>query len=182
MSRQRQRRRSASARAARRGAILALVLFCAAVSAPAPSARSTDDRDRVASALRSTARTGRLPPRLTVTFSEEPAPLDLWCCESFTLRGDGRLTRSGLGPTDAPETITVRVSKREVVSVVRLLVRLEAWQQRPTPRPSNASRAKLRIRVGSSSTAIWPWQDHNGNSRRIGQVRVLLSNLWNAHR
>jgi hypothetical protein len=167
----------------RRGTIAAaLVLLCAASSVAVSSARLTDARAEVERALRTTARTARLPRSLTVTFSERPGRRDFWCCESFTLRGNGRLTRSGLGPTDAPETITVRISKQEVVGVVRLLVGLDAWRQRRTPHPPNASRAILRIRVGASSTVIWAWQDRNGKSPRIGLVRARLSQLWNTHR
>jgi len=68
----------------------------------------------------------------------------------------------------------------EMKELVRLLVRIKAWQQRVPDRKStmsDESKAYLTITVGSSKTHTWEWYLSMGSYNRLIRVKDLLKRL-----
>lgn len=97
----------------------------------------------------------RVPADLTVTYDDMHG---LWGGTTITVRGDGSVERRAR-PLGAPaaEVTRKQVDGRELVGVVRLLVELEAWEQRTAEEPPIAGegRAHLTISVGGRGSSVW---------------------------
>ena len=96
-----------------------------------------------------------VPADLTVTYDDMHG---LWGGTTITVRGDGSVERRtrALGAPEAEVTLK-RVGGRELVEIVRLLVELEAWEQRTADEQPVAgeSRARLSISVGRRVSCMW---------------------------
>ena len=71
------------------------------------------------------------------------------------------------------------LSPAEVENLVRLLLDIEAWEQR-TPWREAASdeiRAYLRVHVGGASSEIWEWYDKLDDNQRIVQLLDQLKKV-----
>jgi hypothetical protein len=156
-------------------ALCVLAVASAAAAGPAAEAPATVGR-----ALRAADRTGQIPPTFVVSYSDQAGRFGP---ETFVLRANGRLQRTGPGPADAPETRTVRIRRSEVLGVIRLLVRLRAWRQ-PTvtqPPPHVVFVHIVRIRVAGATTRVWDWH-RGGREGDLGLVGARLSRLFSTHR
>lgn len=65
------------------------------------------------------------------------------------------------------------LSLAEIEHLVRVLIDMEAWEQRSTYRKTASSegRAYLRVQVGGASSEIWEWYDELDSNQRI--VKLL---------
>ncbi len=92
------------------------------------------------------------------------------------INGTGQIQQTGEGPNAG---MYPDLSPAEVENLVRLLLDIEAWEQR-TPWREAASdeiRAYLRVQVGGASSEIWEWYDKLDENRRIVQLLDQLKKV-----
>ncbi len=127
--------------------------------------------------------------RLTAIATGDAAPTDLdvvyddvhglWGGVRIRLDGAGAVERVELDRAGAETRTDVRVDADRVAEVARLLVEIEAWEQREPERPPvpDESRARLAIQLGQDRVEIWEWHNDLGRNGRIVRVRDLLLSL-----
>ena len=95
---------------------------------------------------------------------------------SLMIKGTGQIQQTGAG---ANAGMYPDLSPAEVENLVRLLLDIEAWEQR-TPWRETASdeiRAYLRVQVGGASSEIWEWYDKLDDNQRIVQLLDQLKKV-----
>ena len=103
----------------------------------------------------------------------------LWGGVTITLAGGGECERTRRGPGGEPQVARGRAGPERVAAVARLLLDVEAWQQRTPERAPvpDESRATLTVRCGGATFAIWEgYNDLAANGRMI-LVRDHLARL-----
>jgi hypothetical protein len=104
-----------------------------------------------------------VPAVLIVTYDDMHG---LWGGTTIIVRGDGSLERR-TRPLGAPEAEVTRkqVGGSELLDFVRLLVELEAWEQRTADEQpvADESRAHLTISAGINRSTVW---------ERVGEMRA----------
>ncbi|MFW6050750.1 MAG: hypothetical protein ACODAU_06225 [Myxococcota bacterium] len=129
--------------------------------------------------LQDAADASRAPPALRVVYDDHHA---LWGGRRIAVHGDGRIEvrrwRPGQ-PEDEPDVWRGRLPPERVAGLVRLLVRIEAWDQRvekALPR-LDEGRARLHLRIGDERATIWEWANDLEAVGRLVLVRDLLEEL-----
>ena len=86
----------------------------------------------------------------------------------IVIKGTGTIQREVADPNGY-----TNLSLAEIENIVRVLIDMEAWEQRSPYREtaSNESRAYLRVQVGGASSEIWEWYDELDSNQRI--VKLL---------
>ena len=113
------------------------------------------------------------PASLRVTYEEIHSTQDgprLIVKGTGQVQQEGEVANAGMYPDLSPA---------EVENLVRLLLDIEAWEQR-TPWRETASdeiRAYLRVQVGGASSEIWEWYDELDDNRRIVQLLDQLKKV-----
>jgi hypothetical protein len=100
----------------------------------------------------------------------------LWGGLVLTIHGNGQVEQKAVRHVSGQ---AVAVAREEVLELVRLLIRHEAWIQLVAERTlvPDESRALLTIRYGDEQTTIWErYHDLNAN-RRIVQIRDLMHQI-----
>ena len=113
------------------------------------------------------------PTSLRVTYEEIHPTQD---GPRLMIKGTGQIQQTGEG---ADADMYPDLSPAEVENLIRLLLDIEAWEQR-TPWREAASdeiRAYLRVQVGGASSEIWEWYDKLDDNRRIVQFLDQLKKV-----
>jgi hypothetical protein len=129
----------------------------------------------VAAALREVA-AGQGAGDLSIAYSDLHG---LWGGIAVRVTGDGdweRVTRQRGGE---PVTMRGRAGSDAVREIARLLLEIEAWEQRvldaaPVP---DESRATLTVRRGGAQSVIWERYNDLAEAGRIGRARDVLLDL-----
>jgi hypothetical protein len=118
--------------------------------------------------------TQQVPANLSIAYTDMHP---LWGGCMHTVGGDGRLERRVRAQGAAePLSGTQRISERELLDLVRLLVELSAWEQRtadclPVP---DESRAYLTISLEGKSNEIWEWYNEMRANNRLVRIKAWL--------
>src|SRR5688572_16008878 len=114
----------------------------------------------VESRLEHAGESGQVPEDLEVVYDDHDRQ---WGGERITLRGDGTLQierwRPGQADDEPPLVRSNRLSAEDVLVVVRLLVELDAWEQRVEGEEGRVDerQATLTLRTGGGSERVWEW-------------------------
>jgi len=113
------------------------------------------------------------PTSLRVTYEEIHPTRD---GPRLMIKGTGQIQQEGEG-TDGG--LYPDLSPAEVENLVRLLLDIEAWEQRTPWREADSDeiRAYLRVQVGGASSEIWEWYDKLDDNRRIVQLLDQLKKV-----
>jgi ankyrin repeat protein len=85
------------------------------------------------------------------------------------IQQEGEIANAGMYPD---------LTSAEVENLVRLLLDIEAWEQRTPWRETDSEiRAYLRVQVGGTSSEIWEWYDELDDNRRIVQLLDQLKKV-----
>ncbi len=103
----------------------------------------------------------------------------LWGGVSVTLTRGREYERTVRQPGGASVLVRRQVTRDEVASLVQLLVKLGAWEQRiperaPVP---DESRATLTIQCGATQSSIWEWYNDLSKHQRLARIRDRLLHL-----
>ena len=115
---------------------------------------------------------GKLDPApLSVTYDDMHA---LWGGLTLTIHGTGKVEqRAAREKVGTPRV----VSRKDLLKLVRLLLREEAWAQRQPERAlgPDESRARLTLRYGNNTTTqIWEWYNDLAKNQRVVRIRDLM--------
>jgi hypothetical protein len=126
------------------------------------------------SALNEMLASQRVPADLSIIYDDMHG---LWGGSTYTVQGDGSIewqVRPRGAP--APTTSEKRISERELLALVRLLVELSAWEQRTADRPPvpDESRAYLTITLDGKLSRMWEWYNDMRANGRLIQVKGWL--------
>ena len=113
------------------------------------------------------------PTSLRVTYGEIHPTRD---GPRLIINGTGQIQQEGEG---ADGGLYPDLSPAEVENLVRLLLDIEAWEQRTPWREADSEeiRAYLRVQVGGASSEIWEWYDELDHNRRIVQLLDQLKRV-----
>ncbi len=94
----------------------------------------------------------------------------------LTIKGTGQIQQEGEGVDSG---MYPDLNLAEVENLVRLLLDIEAWEQRTPWREtaSDETRAYLRVQVEGASSEIWEWYDELDDNRRIVQLLDQLKKV-----
>jgi hypothetical protein len=126
-------------------------------------------------ALERVLATGGAPSDLTVVYDDMHG---LWGGTTLTVRADGSLTRATRATgAPEPEVTQVTLDAQALVSLVRLLVELRAWEQRVPERPPVAGegRATLTLRASGATRRVWERVRELQANDRLVRVRDHLA-------
>jgi hypothetical protein len=100
----------------------------------------------------------------------------LWGGLLLTIHGSGQVEQKAVRQSAGQPVL---VAREDVVDLVRLLLRHEAWMQLVAERPQvpDESRALLTIRYGAEQSTIWEWYHDLGVNRRIIQIRDRMQQI-----
>ena len=118
--------------------------------------------------------TSTVPADLAITYDDMHG---LWGGATITVRGDGSVERhtKALGAPAAQVRHTT-IDQQMLLDLVRLLVQLDAWEQRIPDRPpvADESRASLTISVNGVASRIWEWFNDLAAKNRLVQIKTWL--------
>ncbi len=149
--------------------ILVLLLACAAIGCGGG----------VQPRLESAAGADEVPGDLRVVYDDHHPS---WGGVRIEVRGDRSLEARRWRPNqpeDAPDAWSGTVPEPALRQLVRLLVDVEAWEQRADEDDTRIddARARLEVRVGGERAAIWEWANDLQANRRIVRVKQHLEAL-----
>ncbi len=96
------------------------------------------------------------------------------------VRGDGVALRTTRRPGDLQASIRQReIDAGQLLTLVELLVQLEAWEQRVPERPPvpDEGRASLRIEIHGQQGGFWEWYNDMGEHDRLLRISALMIRL-----
>jgi hypothetical protein len=113
---------------------------------------------------------------LLVTYSDLHG---LWGGATMTLTGGGEYERTSRDPGGPTVVVQREVAAGRVAAIVRLLLEIEAWEQRVAERPPlpDESRATLTLRCGAAESSIWERFNDLAQGQRLARVRDALAEL-----
>ena len=118
--------------------------------------------------------TNTVPADLAITYDDMHG---LWGGATITVRGDGSVERhtKALGAPAAQVRHTI-IDQQMLLDLVRLLVQLDAWEQRIPDRPPvpDESRAALTISVNGSANRISERFNDLAANNRLVQIKTWL--------
>jgi hypothetical protein len=123
---------------------------------------------------------GQVPSDLEVVYDDHDRQ---WGGERITLRGDGTLEierwRPGQPEDEPPLVRQAQLAAEEVLAVVRLLVELDAWEQRVEEENGRVDerKATLTVRTGGASERVWEWASDLELTDRVVRVKQRLLRL-----
>ncbi|MBI3684180.1 MAG: hypothetical protein HY235_27720 [Acidobacteria bacterium] len=98
----------------------------------------------------------------------------------LTIHGTGKVEQRAVRQTPGRPKL---VPREDLLKLVRLLIREQAWEQRVPERAArpDESTVRLAIRYGNDQTVIWEWYNDLEANRRIIQIRDLMQRIaWAA--
>ncbi len=100
----------------------------------------------------------------------------LWGGLQLTIHGSGQVEQKAVRQSAGQP---VPVSREDILDLVHLLLRHEAWIQLVAERMMvpDESRALLTIRYGGEQTTIWEWYHDLGVNRRIIEIRDRMQQI-----
>ena len=129
--------------------------------------------------LKNIIATNSIPTELTITYDDMHG---LWGGTMITVRGDGSVEcqTKHMGAPKA-EITRRRVDSRELVELIRLLIDLEAWEQRSADKQPivGESRAYLTISVKEDASRVWERVNEMVANNRLVQIKTRLEELLN---
>jgi hypothetical protein len=118
--------------------------------------------------------TSAVPADLAITYDDMHG---LWGGTTISVCGDGSVERhtKALGAVAAQVSHTT-IDQHMLLDLVRLLVQLDAWEQRIPDRPPvpDESRASLTISVNGSTNRIWERFNDLPANNRLVQIKTWL--------
>lgn len=118
-----------------------------------------------------------LPHDFTVVYDDMHG---LWGGVTITVRGDGSVVR-GERPMGAaaPQVTQRRVGETALRALLRLLVELQAWEQRTPERMpvADESRATLTIWAGGGSSQIWERVNDMPANNHLIRIKAFMEQL-----
>ena len=131
--------------------------------------------ERVRAALLGAA-SGERAGELAIEYSDLHG---LWGGASVRVTGDGEYERVTRQRGADPVVVRGRAGLDAVREIARLLLEIEAWEQRvPDAAPvPDESRATLTVRRGAARSTIWERYNDLAATGRIGRVRDALLRL-----
>lgn len=153
--------------------VLVVVLAAAGCGVDAKRQSSMEEH------LRATA-AGRGPRDLVVVYSDMHG---LWGGVTIAVSADGSFERAERQRGAAEATVVRRsITQAQVAELARLLLEIEAWDQRTPDRlpVPDESRATLTVTAGDLKTSIWEWHGDLKRNGRIDRVREFLQALGRA--
>jgi hypothetical protein len=127
--------------------------------------------------LKTIIATNSVPAELIVTYDDMHG---LWGGTTITVRGDGNVERQTkeIGAHDV-EITRKQVDEGRLVELIRLLVELQAWEQRVADEPpvADESRAHLTIRLNDGASRVWERVNQMAANNRLMQIKTRLENL-----
>lgn len=158
--------------------LLSFVLFAAVavgglVIAASPVGAGDDP---VASTLREVQSPSGIPADLELVYDDMHALHGGVTIE--IAEGKGKITERKRGGQD-PEVTTGEVTAKELMSLVKLLVELEAWEQRTEERTlvPDESLARLEIQVGGHEAGFWEFYNDMGENNRLSRIRDRMKSV-----
>ena len=118
--------------------------------------------------------TSTVPADLAITYDDMHG---LWGGTTITVRGDGSVEHQtktrGAPAAQLSHTI---IDHHMLLDLIRLLVQLDAWEQRVPDRPPvpDESRASLTISVNGSTSRIWERFNDLAANNRVVQLKTWL--------
>lgn len=152
-------------------------VFSIAVIVGVACTASAEPAGTVAKDLKKVADGGAVPQDLTVTYSDMHG---LWGGTTIQIQADGAVETRTRKPSDRePQTTRKTVAVAKVTDLVRLLVKLKAWEQRTPERTAvpDESRSTLTIRVNGRTSTMWEWFNDLSKNKRLEQVKTRLEGL-----
>lgn len=116
------------------------------------------------------------PEGFSLSYSEMHG---LWGGVTISLNGDGSYQRIQREPGGQPQIVEGKVGVDRVMELVRLLLEIEAWEQRTaeaTPIPDE-SRAYLTVYCGAITSTIWERYNDLAKGQRLIRVKSQLQRL-----
>jgi hypothetical protein len=98
----------------------------------------------------------------------------------LTIHGTGKVEQTAVRQTPGRPRL---VPREDLLKLVHLLLREQAWEQRVPERAArpDESTVRLAIRYRNDQTAIWEWYNDLEANQRIIQIRNLMQRIaWAA--
>jgi hypothetical protein len=118
--------------------------------------------------------TSTVPADLAIIYDDMHG---LWGGATITVCGDGSVEHhtKALGAVAAQVSHTT-IDQHMLLNLVRLLVQLDAWEQRIPDRPPvpDESRASLSISVNGSTSTMWERFNDLATNNRLVQIKTWL--------
>ena len=132
--------------------------------------------EAVRDSLRQIASGKSNPAPLVVTYDDRHA---LHGGMALTIRGTGQVEQTGARQETG---MSRRVSRKELIQLIRRLITQRAWEQRTSDHPAlpDESRATLTIGYGDVSMQIWEWFNDLEQNRRIGDIGGFMKQIAGA--
>jgi len=119
----------------------------------------------------------KVPADLTITYDDMHG---LSGGTTIMVYGDGRLERQTKTSGASAAKIThKRIDRHKLIELIRLLVKLGAWDQlTPDRQPiPDESRANFTISVKGSSSRMWEWFNEMPGNNRLIQIKARMVKL-----
>lgn len=94
----------------------------------------------------------------------------------LTIHGDGRVEQRAVRTKTGEPRM---VSRQDLDRLAKLLLEVDAWEQRTparTPVPDESA-SRLTVRYGGAETTIWEWFNDMPKNARIVRVRDLMTEI-----
>jgi hypothetical protein len=118
--------------------------------------------------------TSVVPADLAITYDDMHG---LWGGTTITIRGDGSVERhTKARGAVAAQVSHVSIDQQMLLDLVRLLVQLEAWEQRVPDRPPvpDESCTSLTISLNGGASRIWERFNDLAANNRLVQIKTWL--------
>jgi hypothetical protein len=132
----------------------------------------------IQSALEASLSSGNVPAELEISYDDTHG---LWGGTKIVISGVGvaRRCHMRVGRDSMPEVFEADVSRSQLLELVRLLLELEAWEQRSAEHPPvpDESRAVLTIRAGGRMSRVWERVHEMEQSLRLVRVKAKMGEM-----
>jgi hypothetical protein len=96
---------------------------------------------------------------------------------NLQINGDGAVSQKAVREKVRPPKKVV--DRADVIALIKLLVKHEAWDQRVPERTAvpDESSAQITIMYGKKSTVIWEWYNDMKANKRLIEIRELMKKI-----
>ncbi len=118
-----------------------------------------------------------MPKDLSISYDDMHG---LWGGTSIIIRGDGKGERRERARGNAePEVFETNVSQQQLLELIRLLLKNEAWKQKTPEREPvpDESRATLTVSVGGQTSSVWEWFNEMNKNDRLIQIKTKMTEI-----